>query len=310
MTPPAAGFRHDALMYSGRDEFVSGCSSFIRDGLAGDEPTLVVVSAEKIGLLREALGPEADRVTFADMDDVGANPARIIPAWREFVNANPGRPIRGIGEPISSERSSAELAECHRHESLLNVAFDGAEGFWLLCPYDTGSLDAEVVEEAHRTHPRTVAAGHESLSDAYAGLELIVAPFADPLPEPPVAAAELAFDVDNLPSVRALVADGAAEHGIVGERGEDLLLAANEIATNSIRHGGGEGVLRIWTEGDTLICDVRDAGGINDPLAGRERPGDDQTGGFGLWLANQACDLVQVRAFADGGAVRLHMRVR
>jgi anti-sigma regulatory factor (Ser/Thr protein kinase) len=306
----APAFRHDALIYSGRDEFVSGCASFIRDGLENDEPTLVVVGEEKIALLRDALGPEADRVSFADMSDVGVNPARIIPAWREFVDANPGRAVRGIGEPITTERCGAELSECHRHESLLNVAFDRDDGFWLLCPYDTSSLDPGTVEEAHRTHPRTLEAGRASTSAAYAGLELIAAPFGDPLPEPPADARRLGFDITSLDSARRLVIELAVRAGFDRELREDLLLATNEIATNSIRHGGGGGVLSAWVEGGTVICDVRDSGQIREPLAGRERPGDHQTGGFGLWLANQLCDLVQVRNFADGGAVRLHVRVR
>ena len=32
----------------------------------------------------------------------------------------------------------------------------------------------------------------------------------------------------------------------------------------------------------------------------------DQIGGHGLWMVNQLCDLVQVRSFARGSAVRLH----
>jgi hypothetical protein len=31
-------------------------------------------------------------------------------------------------------------------------------------------------------------------------------------------------------------------------------------------------------------------------------------GGFGVWLANQVCDLVQIRSVAAGTVVRLHMR--
>jgi anti-sigma regulatory factor (Ser/Thr protein kinase) len=271
---------------------------------------LVVVSAEKIALLREDLGADADRVRFADMDEVGSNPARIIPAWREFVDANAGRAIRGIGEPITNERGAAELAECHRHESLLNFAFAGADGFRLLCPYDSSSLDPAIVDEAHRTHPATVVAGREVPSSDYPGLDVIAAPFAEPLPEPPPGVRALFFDATSLEFVRVLVGNLAEASGLELEAREDLLLAVNEIATNSIRHGGGRGVLRAWTEDDTLVFEVRDAGTIHEPLAGRERPDAAQTGGFGLWLANQICDLVQVRAFADGGAVRLHKRLR
>jgi anti-sigma regulatory factor (Ser/Thr protein kinase) len=89
----------------------------------------------------------------------------------------------------------------------------------------------------------------------------------------------------------------------------DLVLVVNEAATNSVRHGGGEGVLRAWLTDDMLIFEVADAGAIADPLAGRERPGSGQSGGHGLWLCNQVCDLVQLRAFASGSVVRLHTRL-
>ena len=91
-------------------------------------------------------------------------------------------------------------------------------------------------------------------------------------------------------------------------RTEDLLLAVNEVATNSLRHGAGTGYLRMWEEGDGVICEVRDAGTFDRPLAGRFRPTPEQIGGYGLWVANQLCDLVQVRSFEVGTVVRLHMR--
>ena len=124
--PRERGFRHEAFLYAGRDEFVHGTAAFIRDGLGAGEPTLVVVGAEKIALLRAELGSDAGEVQFADMADLGGNPARIIPAWSDFVRerSDPSRPLRGIGEPIDRDRGPAELAECQRHEMLLNLAFE------------------------------------------------------------------------------------------------------------------------------------------------------------------------------------------
>ena len=99
MLKSAETFRHEALLYAGEVDFLAGTLPFIREGVAADEPVLVVVSAAKIGLLRSALGGDADRVAFADMADVGANPARIIPAWRDFVAGHDvaNRRARGIG---------------------------------------------------------------------------------------------------------------------------------------------------------------------------------------------------------------------
>jgi hypothetical protein len=178
------GFRHEALLYAGEDEFVETTSPFVRDGVEAHESVLVVISARKIGLLREALGDAAAEVQFADMAEVGTNPARIIPAWREFVDRRSGGcPVRGIGEPIWAARGAAELVECQRHESLLNLAFADTPSFWLVCPYDASTLGSGVLDEAHRSHP-FVLGGSRQESTTYRGLEAIAAPFAEPLPEP------------------------------------------------------------------------------------------------------------------------------
>jgi hypothetical protein len=66
-------------------------------------------------------------------------------------------------------------------------------------------------------------------------------------------------------------------------------------------------VLRLWREGDVLIAEVRDRGRLDEPLVGRERPTPDQEHGRGLWVANQLCELVQVRTLATGTVVRLHL---
>jgi anti-sigma regulatory factor (Ser/Thr protein kinase) len=302
-------FVHEAFLYRDADEFLRGMLAFIRDGIDAGEPVFVVLSADKIGELRDALGEDADGVLLADMAHVGANPARIIAAWQEFVDDHGagGQPIRGIGEPIWAGRSEPELAECHRHESLLNLAFADTPAFRLLCPYDVSALDPRVVEEAERTHPFVSDADSFRESRSYRGIEAISAPFADPLLDPPDSAEELHFDGDSLSDVRECVAGRAEDTGLSSARADNLVLAVNEIATNSIRHAGGSGVLRVWESGGFLLCQVEDAGRIDEPLVGRRQAVLDQPGGRGLWLANQLCDLVQVRTFEGGNVVRIHM---
>ena len=300
-------FRHEALLYQGEVGFLTGTLPFIRQGVAAGEPVLVVVSAARIGLLRAALGADADRVAFADRADVGANPARIIPAWRDFVAATGGRNARGIGEPIWAERTPAQLVECQRHEALLNLAFAGEPAWWLLCPYDTGALGPEVLEEAERSHPYVSERGLARDSAGYQGLEGAAEPFAAPLPDPPAGLTELRFDSGSLAGLRELVSREAAAAGLDPGRAGDLVLAVDEVATNSLRHGGGRGTLRIWRDDGALVCEVRDAGRLHDPMAGRVRPVPERDGGRGLWMVNQLCDLVQLRSFPDGAVVRVHV---
>lgn len=306
-TPQA--FSHEALFYAGLDDFVGSVSAFIREGLETEEPILVVVGSAKLGLLREELGSDAHQVRFADMANVGFNPARIIPAWREFVNEHgpKGKPFRGIGEPIWADRPPPALIESQRHESLLNLAFHGAPHWRLLCPYDTDTLATDVIEEAYRSHPLVWDRGMGGSSPTYMGLEAATAPFDKPLPDPPERPEVFAFDRSMLPHVRETVRNQAARFGFDAKKANDLVVAVNEVATNSLQHGGGEGLLRVWTEQGSLICEIRDRGRIDRPLLGRERPGLGQDGGLGVWLANQLCDLVQIRTFPEGSVVRLHM---
>jgi anti-sigma regulatory factor (Ser/Thr protein kinase) len=244
------------------------------------------------------------------MREVGGNPARLIPVWKQFLDACtfPCTRAWGIGEPVWAGRSQAELVECQRHEALLNLAFADAAPLSLLCPYDRVALDAEVIAAAHHSHPTIVDDGARRPSHAYCGVESLTAPFSDLLPEPRAPVHALAFGSDDLTGLRQFIARRARAAGLGAARGEDFVLAVNEVATNSVRHGGGRGTLRAWEERGMLICEVRDRGRFDDPLAGRRRPSGAQIGGYGLWLANQVCDLVQLRSLDDGSAVRVHMR--
>jgi len=300
-----APFRHEALLYDSQPDFLAGTLEFIIDGLSRDEPVLVMLVPDKIDLLREDLGEDADRVAFANMAKVGANPARIIPAWAEFAAEYGGRgPFRGIGEPIWAGRSGDELVECQRHESLLNLAFAGADDFRLLCPYDIGSLPGGVIEEAYRSHPRIVVGTADLPSTAYGEP---TEEFDAPLEEPDDVLGVVRVEYGRLGLIRWIVRRHAGNAGLTEQDVDSLVLATTEVATNTLVHAGGTGELRVWRNGATLVCEVRDKGHIDDPLVGRVSPADGE-GGRGVWLAMQLCDLVQVRTSGVGNVVRLHMR--
>ena len=305
------GFHHEALLYAGEWEFVEKTGAFLQEGLDAGDAMLVVVGSRKIDLLREHLGAAAARVLFADMAEVGRNPARIIPAWREFVATNAGTAagMRGIGEPIDASRTAEALVECARHESLLNLAFTGSPSWSLLCPYDVYALPPAVIEEALRNHPY-VRNGDSRPNPRFRGLDDCASPVDHPLPDPPPQAATFHVDIASLATLRELVASVASKHGFRRREIDDFVLTVHELATNSIRHGGGRGIVRLWGDDGEIVADVRDRGSILDPLAGRVEPRLDVASGRGLWLANQLSDLVQIRVQPDGGAVRARLRRR
>jgi anti-sigma regulatory factor (Ser/Thr protein kinase) len=300
------GYRHEAFFYRGDDAFMAGIVPFARSSVEADEPLLAVLAAPKIAALREALGGDDHGVLFADMAEVGTNPARIIPAWQRFLDTHGanGR-VRGIGEPIWAQRSAAELVECQRHEGLLNAAFADPD-FWLLCPYDVEALPHAVIDEARRTHPFVRDGSDAGASDRFAGVEALCLPCDQPLPSPPGHADQRVIDLAALDRVRHVVTGHAVAAGLSDARAADLALAVNELATNTVRHGGGHGTLLIGRAPDAVVCEIRDQGRIDDPLIGRIEPSAAAEGGRGLWMVNQLCELVHIRSFPHGSAVRVH----
>ena len=299
----AGGYRHEAFLYSGTAEFLTGTSSFIRRAVRAGDPVLVVATGSKIDALRSELGAESQDVSFADMAGVGGNPGRIIAAWRAFAQAHAGAAqLWGIGEPLYPGRSPAELAEGQLHEALLNVTFDASTPFWLLCPYDLEALTADVIDEAHRTHPFVARGEVRQASAAFRPVGL-ADPFARPLPARPADAAYMAFQAGRLDRLRAFVAQHAWRAGLDQESGTAIVRAVNEIATNSIQHGGGHGELRAWIENRSLVCEVSDHGHITSPLAGRLPPA---PAASPAGLANQLCDLVQIYSHPGRTAIRLY----
>jgi anti-sigma regulatory factor (Ser/Thr protein kinase) len=107
--------------------------------------------------------------------------------------------------------------------------------------------------------------------------------------------------------VRALVASEAARAGLSSSRRTDLVIAASEVAANTLKHTDGAGLVRIWVTDREMLCQFDDSGHITDPLAGYGRPAHDEPGGQGLWLVNQVCDLAEMRSSPFGTTIRLHM---
>jgi anti-sigma regulatory factor (Ser/Thr protein kinase) len=296
---------HEALMYEGLDEFLAGTSAFVRQGLDGGESVVVAVPEPRLSALREALGGPTEQLSFVDMEELGRNPARIIPALQHALDANPGKRLRWVGEPVWPGRRACENVEGERHEALLNVAFADVP-VSILCPYDVGGLDPTVLVGAQRTHPVLHASGRRWDSELYGDPCTVAQAAAHPLDPVPPTADERPIDHD-LYRLRHFVRDRAAAAGLAGARLDGLLLAANEAAANTLLHGGGTGVLRIWRDDEDVVCEIADGGRLDDPLAGRRAPDAAQSGGRGLWLMNQLCDLVEIRPRTQGLTIRLHM---
>jgi anti-sigma regulatory factor (Ser/Thr protein kinase) len=300
-------FVHEALFYRDTGDYLAGTVPFIEAALARREPVLVAVPRSRIDLLSGALGGYAARVRFLDMTHAGRNPGKIIP-WvlHAFLEEHAGGPVRIIGEPMWAGRSADEYPACVQHEALINVAF-AQSVLTILCPYDQARLPTGVIADAACTHPVLIDVDARRDSPTYTDPADVVAVFNQPLTEPAADTPVLDFDAPGLPSVREFIAVHAGRAGLPEQRIADLQLAANELATNAITHGGGVGRLRAWRVAGQLVCEVRDRGRADARLAGRTLPGPDSTSGRGLALVNYVSDLVRIHTGPDGTAVRLFL---
>ena len=303
---PDGGFEHEVLFYRDDEDFLAGLLPFVREGLERDQAVTVAEPRPRLELLRDALGEDAAAVSFLDMAEIGANPARIIAVWAAALeeHTSAGRQMRGIGEPAFHGRRHLEFVECELHEQLLNQAFDGGPPWRLLCPYDEGKLPRAVVRAALNSHPLRSTVADRSPSETYAPHGHVEA-FAAQLPKPTDAVLRGVSGAGDVPATRRTVAQYARRCGLSEEQVEVLELVGSELATNSIRYGGGTGTLAMWLEPDAVVIEFSDAGHIADPLTGRISPPLDSVGGRGLYLVHQLCDLVQVRSSPQGTTVRV-----
>lgn len=302
---------HQALLYGSEEEFLAVTVPFIHEGLERDEPIQIATTDRNSDWLRAALGGDAGRVTWRASSRCYRHPVRALAAmYRTTHRAHPnGRGLRIIREPWWTARTTPEAKAWIRHESLVNSALADAP-VALMCTYDTTAIDHDVQTGVARTHPELVECGQPRPSPVY------VDPAAfntecnsSPLPELPPPNLWLKFSrAEQLATLRDFVSSHASQIGADTRSVAPFVQAVDEVATNAIEHGGGSGVLQLWTGHQTLLCEVSDAGaGLRDPLAGQLPRPPGQVGGCGLWLARQFSDLLELHSDPAGTTVRLHL---
>lgn len=298
---------HSAAFYGSTAGFITCVRAFVDEGLDAAEPVLVAAPGPSIGLLRKHLNGHGRHVSWADMSQIGANPARIIPAIRAFASSYPGRPVRCVVQPLWDARTAEQRRETVRHEALINLAFPDIP-VSVLCPYDEAQPDAGIAASAGLTHPMMIRDGSAQPSAAYDAAAVFPAGCDGPLDPVPDDAAVLAYR-DDLHMVRVFVSEHASGAGADRRRAGDLVIAVSELAGNTYSHTGAGGRLFIWAIVGELLCQVEDSGHISDPLVGRRDP-DPDGGGQGMWIVHQLCDLVEIRSGPAGTQIRVHMQLR
>jgi len=304
-----AAFRHIGLLHDTAFDYAVGCASFAQEGLDAGDPVLVAVPASNAQAIREQLGGGAGDVLFTDMAVAGRNPGRVIVSLLGFADTYPDRRVWVVSQSVWPTRSNLEYSACVTQDALLNTAFAGREAT-ILCPYDRSLLPAEAIADAQRTHPILNDGTNTWDSPDYAD-PLGTARLADlPLPEPPPHAHRFTITrAEDLRWLRRTIGDLAGAALLPASRVRQMTVAVNELASNSIEHGGGRAVATIWTEPGLFVCQLDDAGTFDNPMAGWMPPPRDSSRGRGLLIVHDLSDLVRIHQRPDGTSIRIHINL-
>lgn len=300
------GYDHSALLYESEREYVDSLVQFIADGLAQQQPVLLVVPGDRLASLRDALGDDADEVTMADMTEFGRNPGRIMAGQYSFVERHPDQHVRIIAEPAWAGRTESEYLACMQHEALANIAFSGSS-ITGLCPYDASCLDESVLAHVRLTHPQVWLGGARRHCPEYA-IDTALERCNQPLTTSPAAVTHTVEHAVDLAGARRCAERYGRLLGMAPDRVADLLLVTTELATNSLDHAGGPCQLGFWYDSGFVICEARDMGHWGDPLAGRRPPAAPGVGPYGLFVVNAIADLLRTHTSSTGTTVHAFLR--
>jgi anti-sigma regulatory factor (Ser/Thr protein kinase) len=118
------------------------------------------------------------------------------------------------------------------------------------------------------------------------------------------------FTRSELVVLRHDVAEFAVDHGLTDLALHRFVVAAGELATNAVHHGGGSGRLEAWRAGDVLHCRVIDHG-PGMPATYRQRsepPSPRALNGRGLWLAERNTDTMTIESRSNGTTITVTAR--
>jgi anti-sigma regulatory factor (Ser/Thr protein kinase) len=308
-------FTHTAVIVESDFTLREELAREIRRSVSGGTPVLMAVSDHTADVVRNTLSDVADGLHWAERGRYDQRMGFAYEWFRRYLadQHSAGHQVHVIAEPEISaypgpdppvDRVAAYLC----YESICNTAF-AAYGAQVTCLWDSRWYPTIVLEDARSVHPHELTGAGRVRNPAYIGPTDYLAARNDvPGPAPPTPV-DLDVPVEHsgvLPLLRRALKPWAEQRGFGPRAIADILLAATEVATNGLIHGGDPVRIRAWDHEQTLVVQVDDGGrALLPPAAGYVFP-DPGTGKRGMWLARQLADVVTVDTTAGHNAVRLH----
>jgi anti-sigma regulatory factor (Ser/Thr protein kinase) len=303
MSSDSAALRHHAFVYDADEEYAARSVAFLREGLEAGEGGVVAHNREGLAIMREALGPDADRVALVDVGSTYTRPARALAAYYgTFLGELEKAPsVRAVAD-FQMGPAPEEWDEWVGYEAITNLAYDHLP-VWVVCTYNANALPDRVLDGMWRTHAEVLGEGGRWVGSDH---------FEDPrgllrrlMPEPePLEELRSYAVTGDLEAFRERLARELVAEAVPDGKALDMLVAGTEVAANALRHGGGIEEVRAGRAHGRFVCEVIDGGGgFDDPLAGYLAPREGT--GSGLWVARQLAWSVESFHTQRGFTVRI-----
>jgi anti-sigma regulatory factor (Ser/Thr protein kinase) len=275
--------RHHAFVFESDDEYVERTVAFLKEGLDAGEAAIVANTRDGLAMMRDALGPDADRVGLFDVSQTYTRPAHAVAKYYgtflEQLRSAPS--VRAVANGQFGP-TPEDWQEWAAYEAITNLAYSHLP-VWVVCAYNANGLPDPALEAVWQTHP-------EVLSDEWQASEHFEDPRAlvrklTPAPEPLAELRSFSADED-LDAFRERLARELMTEKVPETKALDMLVAGTEVAANALEHGVGIEQVRVGRIDGRFVCEVIDRGsGFDDPVAGYLAPRDGVASG--LWVARQ-----------------------
>ena len=284
-------FEHVAIVHDGPDELAELLAPSVTEAIANDEAVLVCLDATSTARLRSALG-DADGLTFLPAATRYSRPGAAMHALQTFLADALSDGVRAAWSIGTIPFDGTELdRRWVRYEQAVDEVL-GHLPLRAVCTYDVNSVPATMIGTAHHCHHAVRGNGHTPS----AGIDHHVARQVTSSPD-------LEIEVATTRAMRRQISDALSD-ALGSTRLDDVLLAATELATNSLLHGAPPVTVRLWNVGDGVLIDVVDHGGaIADPLADLRPLNGGSHGGYGLWLVGELADEITIDRRDDTNVV-------
>jgi anti-sigma regulatory factor (Ser/Thr protein kinase) len=304
ITVTVTQLRHNAYVYDDVDEYVARSFAFLRAGLEAGEGAVVANTRDGLAVMREALGTNAGRVRFVDGSEAYTRPAKTLASYHQVYSEELAKhpSLRAVAD-VQFGPDPGEWDQWTGYEAVFNESF-GHLPAWVLCSYNANRCPDPVLEGVWRTHPEVVTSDGWNTSRHYEDPSDLLRAIAHE-PETLAGLRPIRFG-NSVEEFREALARELVAEQVPAAKMLEMLLAAGEIATNAIEHGGGIEAVRAGRADGRFVCEIVDSGrGFDDPTAGYLAPREGIGGG--LWVARQLTWNIEFFESAEGFTARIRL---